>query len=119
MTKQIRALEERLHIIDEAKRLDVPPSTLNLIISKKREIGEQAVNWKEFSSLGTSRLLLQILLWMGIFFLEKALEIAASYGRDTFSASNEWISRFKIRHGDDDNADEEWLCVAEDVTGVK
>ncbi|GFS45258.1 hypothetical protein NPIL_341961 [Nephila pilipes] len=37
---------------------------------------------------------------------------------DTFSASNGWISRFKIYHGDDD-ADEKWFRVAEDVPGVK
>ncbi|GFU15828.1 hypothetical protein NPIL_81371 [Nephila pilipes] len=30
-----------------------------------------------------------------------------------------WISRFKIRHGDDDNADEERLRLAECVFGVK
>ncbi|GFT70185.1 hypothetical protein NPIL_192591 [Nephila pilipes] len=38
---------------------------------------------------------------------------------DTFSASNGWISRFKIRYGDDDDADEKWFLVAEDVPGVK
>ncbi|GFT94058.1 hypothetical protein NPIL_51651 [Nephila pilipes] len=37
----------------------------------------------------------------------------------TFSASNGWISLFKIRQGDDDNADEEWLRVAENFPGVK
>lgn len=53
MAKQIRTLEERLHIIDEvernpyekkiniAKRLGIPPSTLNSIISKKKEIREK------------------------------------------------------------------------------
>ncbi|GFT80224.1 hypothetical protein NPIL_17451 [Nephila pilipes] len=38
---------------------------------------------------------------------------------DTFSASNGWISRFKIRYGDNDNVDEEWFIVAEDVSGGK
>ncbi|GFU11323.1 hypothetical protein NPIL_329021 [Nephila pilipes] len=32
---------------------------------------------------------------------EKAREIAASNGTDTFSAPNGWLSRFKIRYGDD------------------
>ncbi|GFS33099.1 retrovirus-related Pol polyprotein from transposon RE1 [Nephila pilipes] len=41
---------------------------------------------------------------------EKAFEIAASNG---------WISRFKIRHGDDDNPDEKWLHVVDDMSGVK
>ncbi|GFT69431.1 hypothetical protein NPIL_594251 [Nephila pilipes] len=34
----------------------------------------------------------------GNVFRKKAHEIAASMGTDTFSASNEWISCFKIRH---------------------
>ncbi|GFU15825.1 hypothetical protein NPIL_81361 [Nephila pilipes] len=56
MAKQIRALEERLHVIDEmeknlfqkkkkinaAKRLGLPPSTLNLIILKNIEFREPA-----------------------------------------------------------------------------
>ncbi|GFT84903.1 hypothetical protein NPIL_380201, partial [Nephila pilipes] len=37
---------------------------------------------------------------------EKALGIAASNSMNTFSGSNEWISRFKIHHSNDDNADE-------------
>jgi hypothetical protein len=52
--KQVRTLEERLLIIEEveknlsekridvAKRLGLPPSTLNTIIVKKNEIREQA-----------------------------------------------------------------------------
>ncbi|GFT85694.1 hypothetical protein NPIL_41891 [Nephila pilipes] len=47
------------------------------------------------------------------------LEIAASNRMDTFSASHGWVSHFKIPHGDDDNADEEWLSVVEDVSSVK
>ncbi|GFT84855.1 hypothetical protein NPIL_156371 [Nephila pilipes] len=38
---------------------------------------------------------------------------------DTFSVLNGWISRFKIRNGDDNNTDKEWLHVADDVSGVK
>jgi hypothetical protein len=52
--KQVRTLEEWLHVIEEveknpsekridvAKQLGLPPSTLNTIIAKKKEIREQA-----------------------------------------------------------------------------
>jgi hypothetical protein len=52
--KQVWISEERLHIIEEvektpsqkrtdvAKQLSLPPSTLNFIIAKKREIRDQA-----------------------------------------------------------------------------
>jgi hypothetical protein len=54
LVKQVRTLEERLHIIEEveknpsekrldiAKRLGLPPSILNTITVKKKEIREQA-----------------------------------------------------------------------------
>lgn len=129
MAKQIRTLEERLHIIDEvernpfekkiniAKRLGIPPSTLNSIISKKKEIREQADKYgtsakkRKTSKMSTYSELEKVLFaWYeqarasnipvdGNILREKALKIAASNGMDTFSASNGWISRFKIRHG--------------------
>ncbi|GFT97369.1 hypothetical protein NPIL_502741 [Nephila pilipes] len=49
----------------------------------------------------------------------KAFEIVALNGMDSFSASNGRISRLKIFRGDDDNADEGWLRVADDVFGIK
>ncbi|GFU56459.1 hypothetical protein NPIL_174821 [Nephila pilipes] len=49
---------------------------------------------------------------------EKAFKIIASNGMDAFSVSNGWISRLKIRHGDDDNADEERLRIVEDVSDL-
>ena len=62
MAKQLRSLQERVHIIEEieknpfekrveaARRLSVPISTLNSIISKKNENGSNCCELYKFFS---------------------------------------------------------------------
>lgn len=129
MAKQIRTLEQRIRIIEEveknpfekrihiARRLNLKPSTLNSIISKKDDIRKQA---EKFGTSAKKRKIgreakfedLESLLfeWYcqarasqipidGPILREKALEIAALKGIENFTASNGWISRFKERYG--------------------
>ncbi|GFS38160.1 hypothetical protein NPIL_24001 [Nephila pilipes] len=66
-----------------------------------------------------TRLMLQIFLWRGIIFEKKLLRYLLEKTWTLFLHQNGWISCFKIRHGHDDNIDEEWLHVVEDMSGVK
>lgn len=127
--KKIHTLEERLRIIEEvdknpsekrvaiAKRLGLPPSTLNSIISKKKQIREQAdkcgsfakkrktskeSNYSELESIlykWYQQCLASSIPVNGTVLRQMALQIAADNGIDHFSASNGWICRFKERHG--------------------
>lgn len=127
--KKVRTLEERLRIIEEveknptekridiAKRLGLPPSTLNCIMAKKIEIRQQAdkcgtaAKKRKTGKESTYSELENVLFsWYqqarasgipidGTILKEKSLKIAETMGIENFSASNGWISRFKQRHG--------------------
>jgi hypothetical protein len=127
--KRVRTLEERLRIIGEveknpsekridvAKRLGLPPSTLNSIIAKKRDIIEQAYKCgalakkrKTGKESTYSELENVLFAWYqqarasgmpvdGTILREISLKIAATMGIENFTASNGWVSRFKQRHG--------------------
>lgn len=129
MAKQIRTLAEKIRLIEEvekhpfekrveiAKRLKLPPSTLNSIISKKDEIRKQVDKYgasakkRKTGRESTYKDLETVLYdWYrqaralqipidGTILREKALEIATLKGIENFTASNGWISRFKERHG--------------------
>lgn len=127
--KQVRTLHERLLIIEEvercpgekrvsvAKRLGIAPSTLNSIMAKKKAIREQAekcgrscTKRKTGKESSYSQLETILISWYqqaraanipinGTVIREKAKQIAAKIGEDSFTASNGWITRFKDRHG--------------------
>jgi hypothetical protein len=127
--QQVRTLEERLSIIEEVekhpsekrtdvpKRLGLPPSTLNTIFAKKKEIRDQAdkcgtsAKKRKTGKVSTYKELENVLFaWYhqaresgipvdGKILREKSLKIAATIGIEKFSASNGWISRFNQRHG--------------------
>lgn len=128
-SKAVRTLEERLKIIEEvekcpgekrvdiAKRLGLPPSTLNTIVGNKDELRQQA---NKFGSVSKKRKTAReskfkeledvLFKWYqqmrasnvpldGSLVKEKAKQIALRLGIEDFAASNGWISRFKDRHG--------------------
>lgn len=127
--KEVRTLNERLKVIEEvernpnekkvdvAKRLGLPPSTLNSIIAKKTEIRDQATKFgtsakkRKTGRESTFAELEEVLYkWYlqtrasnipidGSILKEKAKQIALRLSVDNFSASNGWAARFKQRHG--------------------
>jgi hypothetical protein len=127
--KRVRTLHDRSKIIHEvdknpgekrvdiAKRLGLPTSTLNSIFAKRTDICEQIQKCgnackkrKTGKELTFAELEMMLFTWYqqargsnipidGNILKEKMKIIAAKLNIDCFSASSDWLSRFKHRHG--------------------
>ncbi|KAK8766565.1 hypothetical protein V5799_006661 [Amblyomma americanum] len=99
--------------IDMANDLGLPASTVNTIVSKRKEIEGNALVFgagtKQARGARHGELEEALLKWFkqarasgvnfdGSILREKAMEIAGVLGIDDFTASNGWISRFRARH---------------------
>ncbi|KAK8781737.1 hypothetical protein V5799_016922 [Amblyomma americanum] len=99
--------------IDIANDLGLPASTVNTIVSKRKEIEGNALVFgagtKQARGARHGELEEALLKWFkqarasgvnfdGSILREKAMEIADVLGIDDFTASNGWISRFRARH---------------------
>ncbi|KAL1484703.1 hypothetical protein MTO96_032422 [Rhipicephalus appendiculatus] len=100
--------------IDRVNELGVLASTVNTVVSKRKEIETNTLVFsgatKQARGARHGELEEALLKWFkqarasgvnfdGNVLNEKALEIADVLGIDDFTASNGWISRFRARHG--------------------
>ncbi|KAK8785987.1 hypothetical protein V5799_007648 [Amblyomma americanum] len=119
------SLKEKLNILavvdanPKKKRMDIandlglPASTVNTIVSKRKEIEGNALVFdagtKQARGARHGELEEALLKWFkqarasgvnfdGSILRQKAMEIADVLGIDDFTASNGWISRFRARH---------------------
>ncbi|KAM7283587.1 tigger transposable element-derived protein 6-like [Ixodes scapularis] len=100
--------------IDIAKDLGLPASTVNTVVSKRKQIEENALVFgaatKQARGAKQEELEDALLKWFkqarasgvnfdGSILREKAMEIADIMGIEDFAASNGWMDRFRVRHG--------------------
>ncbi|KAH6921440.1 hypothetical protein HPB50_000588 [Hyalomma asiaticum] len=100
--------------IDIANKLGLPASTVNPVVSKRKEIEMNAMVFsgttKQARGARHGERKEALLKWFkqawasginfdGSVLKEKALKVADILGIDDFTASNGWISRFRARHG--------------------